>query len=678
MLNEKNFQEIGIIIFNQFFSVLLSDTHTSKYFTSKAILDDLGEKQIKVIYTLFELLNKSEEKKAFDILYGVAKKHFNLGIGKVALFKNIDLYASLLKEYRKELEISEIMIKKLKELLEEATAKLYIETYLQNARNFLNDTDYEISNLLVEKIDSVLLSIESYYENKKLGICLESHTTCEVAKNLNSLGFYIMCYGNEDKKLEIQLTHKLIHDNINEILSSLELKNFLEAISNTQELVTNINKLVYDYEKIYDEWSNNKYKIISKILVDKHERDKYGVILLQRLKESKYTKKVIIEIENLLSKFLSHNIFYEWLNEERELILFMDKKDPCFAKLLDLILKNLEKLAQKISDTYLSAEGPIFAVIKMDSQFFNDYTHEELIEAIEVTKEELLKETKDDLRLIIVKDLYEDFYEDFGELIKTVRDNLRIKKCVIEKVLNKDVDIFVQWIYDLNLNKKYLEVLGRVKDQNNKYIPVYNFLKILEKEKLMNKLDEVMYVKLAENIDKIKKLTNKISVNIYPDSLNSNSVIYALKILADECNKNNIELDIEITEYSVVMNKDIFDYIKGSKVYLAIDDFGAGYTNFELIGSLKERNLVKTLKIDGSIVRKLPESEVYKNIAITMSEFARVFELDLVYEYVDSEEIINKLKEVSENTGISFDKVYLQGFYLHRPSLLDEEVNALK
>jgi EAL domain-containing protein (putative c-di-GMP-specific phosphodiesterase class I) len=235
-------------------------------------------------------------------------------------------------------------------------------------------------------------------------------------------------------------------------------------------------------------------------------------------------------------------------------------------------------------------------------------------------------------------------------------------------------DIFVQWIYDLNLNKKYVEILARVKGKNNEYIPAYKFIKVLEKEKIIDKLDEAMFIKLAENIDKVKKLTNKISVNIYPDSLNSDTVINALKQLANVCNKNGVELDIEITEYAIVVNREVFDYIKDSKIYLVIDDFGAGYTNFELIGSLKEKDFVKALKIDGSIVKRLAESKLYENIAMTISQFAKAVELDLVYEFVDNQEIINKIKEISEETKIPYDRVYLQGFYLHKPSPLEEEL----
>jgi EAL domain-containing protein (putative c-di-GMP-specific phosphodiesterase class I) len=673
MVNKEKFKEISSIIFNEFYSVLLSDGHASRYFNSFEILDNLIKRQNEVLYNVFELIKKSDYKKAFDILYEVAKIHYKLGIDSKALFNAIDLYIYLLEEYKEELKISKIMMDNLKNLLQATTAKVYIENILQNAYNFLKDTDYEIAQLLAEKIEIMLEAVESFYKNQKVGACVESHVTCNVSKMLRSLAFDVMCYGKEDKKREMLLAHKLIHDSMNDVLSSLESRDFLKVVSHAQEFMNNINKFVYDYEKIYTDWNNNKDDIIAKILTDKHETNKYGVILLQKLRESKYQKKITEEIENLLFKFLKDNIFYEWIYDHEELILFMDKKDPNFQNLLNRILKELETLAQKVSNTYLSAEGPVFAVIKIDPEFFVDYNAEELKEAINIIIDALSREVKDDSRLIIVKDLH----VDFDELLKIARENLKIKKLVIEKVLNKDIDIFVQWIYGLNLNKKYVEILVRVKDKNNEYIPAYKFIKVLEEEKMMDKLDEAMFIKLAENIDKVKKLTNKISVNIYPDSLDSDTVVNDLKQLADACNKNGVELDIEITEYAIVTNREIFDYIKNSKIYLVIDDFGAGYTNFELIGSLKEKDFVKALKIDGSIVKKILESKLYENIAMTISQFAKAVELDLVYEFVDNQEIINKIKEISEETKMPYDRVYLQGFYLHKPSPLEEELKKI-
>jgi len=133
------------------------------------------------------------------------------------------------------------------------------------------------------------------------------------------------------------------------------------------------------------------------------------------------------EIENLLSKFLEDNVFYVWIDDYKELILFMDKRDSNFQNLLNRILEELEDLAQKIPNTYLFTGGSIFAIIKIDPEFFADYGAEELKEAINAITDQLLTGSKNDSKLIIVKDLR----EDFEELLKIARENLKIKKLVI-------------------------------------------------------------------------------------------------------------------------------------------------------------------------------------------------------------------------------------------------------
>jgi hypothetical protein len=65
MVDKEKFTEISSIIFNEFYFVLLSDSHTSRYFTSFEILNDLIKKQADTIRNVFELFEKSDDKKKF-------------------------------------------------------------------------------------------------------------------------------------------------------------------------------------------------------------------------------------------------------------------------------------------------------------------------------------------------------------------------------------------------------------------------------------------------------------------------------------------------------------------------------------------------------------------------------------------------------------------------------------
>jgi len=246
----------------------------------------------------------------------------------------------------------------------------------------------------------------------------------------------------------------------------------------------------------------------------------------------------------------------------------------------------------------------------------------------------------------------------------------------LEKVKNRDIDIFIQWIYDANLNKRFFEILARAK-KNGEYIPAYKFINILQQENAMTLLDIAVITNIIKNLEKIKALTNEFYLNIYPTSLSNNEVIELLKELIGECHKNEIMLNLELTEYAIVANKDIIEQLKSQLFYIAFDDFGVGYTNYELVGELADTNMAKTLKVDGSIVKKMLESNIYKSIVESISIFSKRANLKVIYEFVDSEDIIKELHSIANSIDLPKEKMFFQGFYLHKPSPLEEEYKAL-
>jgi len=89
---------------------------------------------------------------------------------------------------------------------------------------------------------------------------------------------------------------------------------------------------------------------------------------------------------------------------------------------------------------------------------------------------------------------------------------------------------------------------------------------------------------------------------------------------------------------------------------LAIDDFGAGYSNFEYLLRLN----VDFIKIDGSLIKNLDtDANAYATVK-TITHFAKNLGILVVAEFVHKKEILEKVKEL--------DIDFAQGFYLHEPS----------
>jgi EAL domain-containing protein (putative c-di-GMP-specific phosphodiesterase class I) len=194
----------------------------------------------------------------------------------------------------------------------------------------------------------------------------------------------------------------------------------------------------------------------------------------------------------------------------------------------------------------------------------------------------------------------------------------------------------------------------------------------------MTLLDIAVISKVLENVDKIKAITHELYLNIYPPSLENDELVGLLKELIKTLTQNEVMLNLELTEYAITTNKELFENdMKDNLFYLALDDFGTGYTNYELIGELSESGLIKTIKIDGAIVKKILNSQVYMSMVETITMFCKRNKLRVIYEFVDSNQILEALTNIASSIHFPKEFMFFQGFHLHRPNALEEEYKKL-
>ncbi|MGI6616041.1 MAG: EAL domain-containing protein [Dethiobacteria bacterium] len=118
-------------------------------------------------------------------------------------------------------------------------------------------------------------------------------------------------------------------------------------------------------------------------------------------------------------------------------------------------------------------------------------------------------------------------------------------------------------------------------------------------------------------------------------------------------------LELEITEnllltyFPHIMS--VFKRLKGVGVKLALDDFGAGYSSLAQVRQLP----VDTLKIDRSIIDKIPGSKVDRAMVDAITVIGRALGMAVIAEGVETAEQFAYLR------GTSCD--LLQGFYFSMP-----------
>lgn len=222
---------------------------------------------------------------------------------------------------------------------------------------------------------------------------------------------------------------------------------------------------------------------------------------------------------------------------------------------------------------------------------------------------------------------------------------------------NNAIECYYQPIYSKTTQKilKY-EALVRLIQKDNKVITPYLFLDKIFATTLYTELTQIV---INSVFKEIKRLNVHISINLNFSDILDNKIY---KLIIDSINRYKEYasfLTIELLEYEKIENisalrKRIYE-IKSYGVSISLDDFGSGYANYEVFKQLP----IDIIKIDGSLIKDLPNSIISYKIVKSIIIFARELNIATVAEFIHSEEVLESAKK------LDFD--YLQGFYLSVP-----------
>lgn len=264
-----------------------------------------------------------------------------------------------------------------------------------------------------------------------------------------------------------------------------------------------------------------------------------------------------------------------------------------------------------------------------------------------------LKEARDAHKSIVVYDDNEGFSQRLQKDIQwneTLRDALQHNRFTI----------FLQEIVALHVKtperKKY-EVLIRLIDSQGHIITPFHFIDLAKR---MHLYDQLTRFVLEEGFRAARELFCDISINITKeDILNHETVTFLWSLFAKYPElKERITLELVESE-SIEDSLEVRTFLQKARqhgCFLAIDDFGAGYSNFEYLIRLN----VDFIKIDGSLIKNLDTDKNAYATVKTITLFAKNLGILVVAEFVHKKEILEKVQEL----GIDF----AQGFYLHEPS----------
>ena len=210
------------------------------------------------------------------------------------------------------------------------------------------------------------------------------------------------------------------------------------------------------------------------------------------------------------------------------------------------------------------------------------------------------------------------------------------------------------------------EALLRWKDENGAYIPVYQFLPILNENSYISLVDldvfEMVCKLLQENLDSGKKVV-PVSFNI------SKSTFYDPNIMTDYLKIfNQFTIPKELIEFELMESislddtkrlKEVVSLFKEHGFRCSLDDFGNGYSSFNVLLNAE----LYAVKMDRQFFLDNLNGDS-KLIIETIVHMIKSLHMKVVAEGVESKEHVDFLAQCGCDM--------IQGFYFYKPMPLDE------
>ena len=206
------------------------------------------------------------------------------------------------------------------------------------------------------------------------------------------------------------------------------------------------------------------------------------------------------------------------------------------------------------------------------------------------------------------------------------------------------------------------ETLIRLRLPDGTMISPGEFIPVVEKTELINKIDSYVIRRALNEAKKMVEIKNKeitISVNVSAKNISSPGFVDEVtKALKDsefppEC------LEIEITEYSFAEDRDItienVTKLRKLGIQIALDDFGTGYTSLSQVMHLP----ISLLKIDKSLIDDIENNQVNREFVDAIIYMGHLMNCEVISEGVESPEQLGLLMD--------HECDFIQGFVWGRP-----------
>lgn len=252
-------------------------------------------------------------------------------------------------------------------------------------------------------------------------------------------------------------------------------------------------------------------------------------------------------------------------------------------------------------------------------------------------------------RIMIYNESF-NIQQSFEENMKWIKQvKIGFRENLFEAYFQSIVDTKTQNVH------KY-EALIRYIDKDGVEVPPRFFLDVAKRTKLYPNIIKII---INDSFKLIKNKNKRVSVNISFDDISNKETTAFIYEILEKNKKYSHMLEFEILESEEISDfNEVTEFIQNVRQFnclVGVDDFGAGYSNFNLLTLLN----IDFVKIDGSLIEKINTSKDLEIIVSTIANFSKEFKVKTVAEFVSKEEIYEKIKQLNID--------YCQGYYFDKP-----------
>lgn len=687
---ENNAVSINLIeeLFQLFYYKVLNKQHLIGYFSDQTSIAVLIKKQSELLKLILSATTKEDEKKIKDIFKRVIETHIKINL----YLKDFVEFLDFIKENTLNLIESGALWQdkeKLEDLFQEfkdMSYKLYIKDKLrkmiessQAISKVLNHRYFSAHIQFLEKMEDIILNNKNY--------TLPKETECKVGTYFKTAMFLIESYAAKEYRVGIQKVHSDFHRNSENFLLYYRNKEFEKAYDELNKIEISLSMFLAITLIITYKWEKEKDVVISKLVLDPLFSKNIVGYLFVPVKYSRYEGEPYDNIDEELEKvFLSFSESFvsevnSYMSPNIAAFLHRDDNNSIYRTFI-FDIKGEERELREIFD---SAYSKALEKVKKEN-VISDENIDNYITLVKINPYELKKKVDYDYSLFNLllneipkeKDLTEEKIlniikniKKISEIIEYIRGN---KKEQVE------LNIYAQPL--INLESKEIlgiEILSRM-FLDGELIPAYQFIDTIKFYNYQNLFDILVLTKLKDFIEKCSFKVKRIFVNLFPSSYINEKVVKLLSELSNLANKKGITLVFEVIEQEDYNIANLIERVKNMPVELALDDFGAGYSNLYMFGELSKQGKLKFLKVDGSIIKNIKD-ESFRKILRSIIFLGLSLDKSLIFEFVEDEETENILKEEIKRLQSNFaskdkeETVFVQGFFYSKPRALEDFIN---